>query len=118
MGDGAISRPTTPPRRLRFRLDEVTRVALVDEYLAGTPTTELTIKYALSKGAVLQILGESGVAMRRQGFVDAQADEAVRLYESGLSLAKVANEIGSSSTTVNRALVARGVTLRGRHDRV
>lgn len=52
--------------------------------------------------------------MRRQGLSETEADEAVRLYESGLSLARAATQIGSAPTTVNRALQARGVRLRPR----
>ena len=46
-----------------------------------------------------------------KGFDHARAR---RLYESGLSLRKVAARIGVSHQAVHKALVAMGITLRGR----
>lgn len=103
------------PRRLHFRLTDDVRQSLVRDYLNGIPTTELTTKYSLGKGSVLQLLEEAGVAMRRQGLSDADVDRAVVLYTSGLSLARVAKQLGSAPTTVSRALHTRGVRLRPRH---
>jgi len=112
-----VAQSASKPRSLRFRMADVQRQALVDDYVNGTPTTELTSRYQLSKGSVLQILEAAGVQMRRQGLTDDQVHEAVKLYTSGLSLAAIAGRLDSASTTVNRALVAQGVILRGRHDR-
>lgn len=114
----APTAPSSPPRSLRFRLPDTQRGALVTDYQNGTPTTELTGRYQLSKGSVLQILEAAGIQMRRQGLTDDQATRAVQLYEAGLSLAQVATRLHSAPTTINRALVARGVMLRGRHDRI
>lgn len=110
----AARQPQAQPRRLHFRLTEDVRQALVEDYLNGIPTTELTSKYSLGKGSVLQILEDAGVSMRRQGLGEAEIDEAVRLYQSGLSLVRVAKSLDSAPTTVNRALQARGVRLRPR----
>ena len=111
----APKQPHAPPRRLHFRLTDAVRQALVEDYLNGIPTTQPTTKYSLGKGSVLQILEDAGVPMRRQGLNEAEVDEAVRLYESGMSLARVATQLGSEPTTVGRALHARGVRLRPRH---
>lgn len=56
--------------------------------------------------------------MRRQGLTDAETTEAIRLYQSGLSLVKIATQLDSAPTSINRALVSHGVRLRGRHDRI
>jgi hypothetical protein len=93
---------------------------LVVDYKAGTPTTQLTLKYGLSKGSVLDLLERAEVKMRRQGLDQRQAEAAVRLYETGLSLARVTKALGGagSSSSVARALRARGIPLRGRHERI
>lgn len=109
--------PTASPRSLRYRLSDTQRQAIVRDYQNGTPTTELTRRFQLGKGTVLKLLEEAGADMRRQGLTGAEITEAVRLYQAGLSLAKIATQLDSAPTTINRALVSCGVRLRGRHDR-
>ena len=55
--------------------------------------------------------------MRNLPMTEIQINEAVRLYESGLSCAKVGKIIGVDAETVHRRLRERGVVLRGAHDR-
>ncbi len=104
------------PHRLLQRLDAETRAHLVRDYESGTPTTELTKIYSLSKASVLLLLQEAGVNMRRQGLNEEQTAEAVRLYGSGLSLVRVGERLGFGPSSVAAALRAAGITLRGRHD--
>ena len=70
----APKQPHAPPRRLHFRLTDAVRQALVEDYLNGIPTTQLTTKYSLGKGSVLQILEDAGVPMRRQGLNEAEVE--------------------------------------------
>ena len=53
---------------------DAVRQALVEDYLNGIPTTQLTTKYSLGKGSVLQILEDAGVPMRRQGLNEAEVE--------------------------------------------
>ncbi|HEY2089952.1 MAG TPA: hypothetical protein VGH54_28515, partial [Mycobacterium sp.] len=53
---------------------------LVQDYEAGTPSTELTERYELGKGTVLKLLRAHGVTIRRQGLSPAQIQEATALY--------------------------------------
>lgn len=46
-----------------------------------------------------------------------QVDEAVRLYEEGLSLARLGERIGASARTVQLRLSERGVAMRDTHGR-
>lgn len=110
-GDGAV---TYTPYRLEHRLDASTVTQLVHHYDAGTPTTQLTVAYRLSKASVLQLLQEAGVQMRRQGLDDDQTTEAFRLYASGLSLVRFGEQLGFGPTSVASALRAAGVRLPGR----
>lgn len=106
------------PHQIDRRLDVETKAQLVRDYQAGIPTTALTSKYSLSKATVLQLLRDADVAMRRQGLSEPDASEARRLYETGLSLARVGAELGYAPTSVANALRKAGVQLRGRHERL
>ncbi len=88
------------------------------EYLEGRPTAELTRQFGLAKGTVLKILSEHSVPMRRQGLVDEHVPEAIQLYESGWSLAKIANRFDVSVNAVYHKLLAAGARMRDPHGRV
>lgn len=106
------------PRTLRFRLDDTERTRLVADYEAGIPTTQLAANYDLAKASVLRLLRSSNVTVRRQGLNCDEAAQAQVLYESGLSLAAVGDQLGLAPTSVSRALVRAGVTLRPGRRRV
>jgi hypothetical protein len=55
------------------------------------------------------------VQMRGTTLGKKQNDEAERLYGGGLSLAKVAEQIGVNATTVRKRLRVRGLALRPPH---
>jgi len=59
----------------------------------------------------------AGVTMRHQPTTIRQVDEIVRLYESGLSMAKVAEQVGVSARTVFNYLREIGVQTRDAHGR-
>ncbi|MFR9772410.1 helix-turn-helix domain-containing protein [Nocardia sp. SC052] len=105
------------PHRLAGRLTEAMREEIVAKYEAGVPSTKLVREYGIGKGTVLKILREGGAAMRNQGLSDEQVGEAARLYESGLSLARIGERFGVDSTTVHRVLVGRDVRMRDTHGR-
>ncbi|MEV0357684.1 helix-turn-helix domain-containing protein [Nocardia sp. NPDC050697] len=111
-----VSAPRTddPPRTFRLdkRVSPETVAELVAAYVGGTPTPELCKRYNISEGGILKLLKEQGVAMRRQGLSASQIDQAVRLYADGNSLRAISAQLGSSSSTVRDALLARGVTMR------
>jgi hypothetical protein len=74
--------------------------------------------YGLGKGTVLGILEEHNVKMRGQGIGDDRVVEAVSLYVSGLSLKRVAAQVGCSAETVRETLLRAGVTLRAPWERI
>ena len=84
------------------------------EYKAGTPSTQLTALFDLSKGAVLTLLHEAEVPMRRRPLTDQELADARKLYESGLSLVTVGERIGRHHTTVHLSLRRVGVSMRPR----
>ena len=107
----------TRPKLLQLRLTPSQIASIVAEYKAGAHCTDLAAKHQIAKASVLKILDEQGVPKRRQSLTDEQTDEAVRRYAAGQSLARVAAALDTGATTINRALVARGVRIRGRHER-
>lgn len=122
--EAATVQPTEPrneaeqrPKLLQLRLTPAEIELIVAEYKAGAHCTDLATKHKIAKASVLKILEEHGVPKRRQTLTAAQVDEAVRRYEGGQSLARVAASLGTGATTINRVLKARGVRIRGRHER-
>ena len=88
--------------------------AVVRDYQAGIPTTQLTGDYDLGKSSVLRILHEAGVAMRRQGLDPAHVEAAAELYRAGQSLATVGRQIGCGPDNLRKALITHGVIIRPR----
>lgn len=90
---------------------------LVEDYQAGTPSTQLTTKYQLGKGTVLQLLREQGVQLRNQPMTPDQVQQAIQLYQDGLSLVAVGNRLGIDQSTVLDALKRAGIPRRDAHGR-
>jgi hypothetical protein len=68
-----------PPHEAVRRLGPERVAELVHGYEQGTPTTELTRRYRLSKGTVLRLLREQGVVLRNQPLDARAAIEAIAL---------------------------------------
>ena len=90
----------------------------MSDYLGGHPTPELCNTYGLGKSTVLGLLADAGVVTRCQGLTPEQVTEAVRLYEAGWSLARVATQFGVSTRHVHDRLRAAGVVMRDSHGRL
>lgn len=69
---------------------------LVVEYEADQSTRSLMRTYGLGKGVVLRLLAEAGVGIRHQGLTADDQAEAVQLYVSGWSAARVGVRLGCS----------------------
>lgn len=110
--------PWTPRvHAVERRLDDATRLELIAAYVAGSPTTALMERYGLGKGTVLGVLHRAGVALRNQGLGDDDLPQAVTLYESGLSLKRVAEQMSCDAETVRQALKTAGVRVRSPWER-
>jgi hypothetical protein len=124
--DGALSRvnnrlqpPLTPGRvhKITRRLTDATRAEIVASYEAGTPSTQLIEQYRLGKGTVLRLLREEGVTVRRQPLTDAEVREALALYESGWSMARIGDKLARQHTVIRDVLDRTGVQRRDSHGR-
>ena len=86
--------------------------AVVAGYRAGKSVYELATEHSCHRTTISGILKRSGVTMRRTPAREDQILEMVRLYESGLSLARVSERVGFSDKTVHHYLRERGVRMR------
>ncbi len=118
----AAARPATPVERKtqsrrvaqrRIPSDEV--VAIIAGYQAGMPVHQLAAEHHCHRTTISGLLRRHGVAMHRGPVSEDQIQEMIRLYESGLSLARVGERLGLADTTVHRHLHERGVRTRERY---
>jgi uncharacterized protein (DUF433 family) len=89
-------------------------VAVAKQYRGGAGMTELGALYGVHRTTVAACLRKLAVPLRRQGVTDDTLVEAVRLYEAGWSLDKIAQKYGCAPSTVRDAFIRAGVTLRPR----
>jgi DNA-directed RNA polymerase specialized sigma24 family protein len=79
--------------------------------------TQLAKKHGISKTAVLGLLRSAGVTIRHQPLTSDQVAEAIRLYQSGWSMARIADRIGRDDSLVHKTLHRAGVPTRDPHGR-
>jgi hypothetical protein len=77
------------------------------------PIDELASVFDIHRTTVMTHLDRAGVE-RRAGLIDRNLNEARRLYESGSSLAGVAEHFGVDAETVRRSFRTAGISLRPR----
>ncbi|WRS29214.1 helix-turn-helix domain-containing protein [Actinomycetaceae bacterium MB13-C1-2] len=88
------------------------RQKVIEAYVAGTPVKEIAKEFGIHRTTITQIALAAGLAMRNQKLSPITKQEARRLYESGLSLAKVAKQLDISPTGARDAIVEIGGTMR------
>ena len=103
-----------PPRVIRRRLSPEKIAEIARRYREGINTPQLCKEYSLSKTAMLALLREEGIQLRRKSPSTEKIDQAAELYKSGLSLAAVAQQVNVPRTTIQNALIKAGVALRPR----
>ena len=76
------------------------------------PVKQIAERFGVHRTTITQIAASAGVAMRNLPLSPAVQEEAGRLYDSGLSLAQVAEQLGVNSSAVRTAVLATGRTMR------
>lgn len=116
----SIRQPSIPgpssPRGHR-KLPARTRQEIVNRYQAGERVVDIALVLSINKVTVIDHLNRASVQRRPLGMSDAQIDEAVQLYDSGLSLARIGERLGFSARTIQSRLRERGVRFRDTHGR-
>ncbi|HEX4058041.1 MAG TPA: helix-turn-helix domain-containing protein [Galbitalea sp.] len=83
--------------------------------------TSLAAHFATHRGTLKDHLRRAGIEVRpgnQAKLSKADKDEIVRLYQSGLSIRKIALRFGVTDNPVHNALKERGVRMRDPHGRV
>ncbi len=94
--------------RQQHRLNTAQQAQLVAGYEAGATVYELADQFKINRRTVSHHLKRQGVTLRRQPPAIEEVDQMVRLYESGLSLARVGEQLGLWLGSVSSlALMAR-----------
>lgn len=88
-GAASMEPRETAMRSLRRRLNRQEIEELVTRYIAGETIRALSREYGVSRSGLRQLLRGEGVALREQGITPEDAERAVRLYESGLTIRQV-----------------------------
>ncbi len=114
---GQIPRSRRSSPRGHRKLPARTRQEIVYRYQAGERVVDRAQALSINKVTVIDHLDRASVARRPRGMSDTQIDEAVQLYVSGLSLARIGERLGFSARTVQSRLRERGVRFRDTHGR-
>lgn len=112
--------PEQPPRVLPKRAKRLTESEisiLVANYRAGSPITALADKFEVNRQTIAVHLKRQGVMLHVTRMSDEEAEEALRLYATGLSMTQVGKRLGRSASLVYLTLKRRGITARDSHGR-
>jgi len=83
------------PLSLRFSLYETSEIA--SRYSAGQSTPPLARDYAIAESALLQLLLDGGVLMRKQEMISTKAEQAgAPLYGGGMFIGEIVEQINCS----------------------
>lgn len=104
-------------RSLRRRLSPQQIKELVARYNAGEDTPALSRAYGISRGGLRKLLLAQCVSFRKQSMSVEDVEKAMRLYERGLTIGQVVEQVGYSFSTIRRMLHASGVSVRERGGR-
>ena len=99
----------------RLATDEIASIQAA--YLAGATVYDLAAEQ-VHRHTIATHLKAVGVPMRGRPLSEAQIEAAARLYESGLSLARVGERVSATARTVQLRLRERGVQMRDTHGQV
>lgn len=117
--DRAPHTPVIVPRqKVRGRvLSKTDQEKLVKAYEGEATIRELAEEYATSKLVIKNTLRANSVLIKLTQPTDQGIKEMIRLYESGLSLARTGERVGFDAVTVRNYLVKSGVRTRDTHGR-
>jgi hypothetical protein len=105
--------PYYPRRHLSAsEIDEI-----IAGYLAGSTARELGDRWGVHRSTVAAFLKGRGVKLRNRPLDEAEVSAAIRLYQSGLSLATVGDRLDRDPNSVRLVLLKAGISRRDSHGR-
>lgn len=105
-------------RKSQPRISDEKCMQIVSGYEEGKTVYELASEYGCHRATISVVLNRRGVSIRGSSPTAGEADEMIRLYGSGLSLAKVGDRFGVHASTVLAQLRKAGVKTRDAHGQV
>lgn len=110
----ATASPRSQPHNIKKRLGPEALTQLEADYQAGHTTRQLAAKYKIGKTTIQAYLRQAGIVLRRQALTPDQLNEALELYETGLSFDTIGATLGVAGCTVYRAFETAGLPIRRR----
>jgi transposase-like protein len=108
LGDGETveQAPRPEARRLKDKLDEMERRAIVADYVSGVATiAALAERYGVSDYSIRMILRRAGIGPKRRTITPEQTARVLTLWATGLSVNAIAKQVGMGQANV-RLIVA------------
>lgn len=106
--------PLFKVHRLTARLQTHEISVIIRRYESGDSATSLAKEFEIAPSALLRLLREQNVVVRRQ-LVTAELEASMALdYEAGMTMAELEEKHGLSHGAVMRALHRSGVEMRAR----
>ncbi|MCV7101791.1 hypothetical protein H7I01_15625 [Mycobacterium palustre] len=78
---------------------------------------QLAREFDVHRRTVRAILDRHGVERRQRVLTSAQIDEAISMYQQGVSLVQVGRRFGVEHSTIRKHLITRGIARRDTHGR-
>jgi len=103
--------------RLSARLGGEQVDEIIRRYEAGESARSLAAEFGVAPSALIRLLRERNVVVRRQTITSDQEEMMARDYESGMTVAELKEKHGISHGAVLRALHRLGVEMRGKQPR-
>lgn len=100
------------PHRLSARLSDKQIATAVSRYESGDSATIIARALDVAPSALLRLLREKGVTVRKDGVTTESARQMAQEYEAGATMAEIEKKYGLSHSTVYRALHRSGVSVR------
>lgn len=114
-GDDATSiaePPSFKAHRLEARLGADAVDEIVRRYTAGESARQLAREHEVAPSALLRLMRERKVVVRKRAVEWAETKELARLYEAGATMAELEERFGLSHGAVHRSLRRAGVSMR------
>jgi DNA-binding CsgD family transcriptional regulator len=115
---GVTEAKSRTPKQVHRRLRPTEVGELIASYKNGSTVYELAEQFRIHRETVSALLERQGIPRRGRPLSPAQIEQAAKLYDSGLSLAKVAPQLGCDPGTVRLALLKSGMRMRNNHGSV
>ena len=118
----AASKPPAKIHKLEQRLSADTIAAILLDYEAGVRGSALAQKYGLRKSTLRDLVTRHGLkpdnGVPGAALSQDEIAQAVRLYESGMSIKAVAEQLGRAHGSIHKHLVQSGANMHPRTRRL